>query len=126
VNNAPGFQFPITLLIPGGMITGRLIGHTEYMKYFGQAMYDVAGGEATPGADTIRDGFLEQQRTAVADMKEGAAHGVPIDYNLPEFVHLTGARLAYGNVLIPQPGAVVRLRLRDVSGYFVGELGIGS
>jgi hypothetical protein len=122
INNIPGSELVVTLLLPCGAVTGRLISYADYVNALASTLHQAFGGDGLQGAEAIKAFFLDQQATIVADIKEAHTQEADVDYARPEYVHLSKGRLVSSIGMIPNDGVPMRIRLRDVSGFFIGEL----
>ena len=124
INSVPGVSLGITLFTPSGMVTGRLIAASQYYDLLNRdlkAHFATAGATDVSSIDDLLGGIRD---TLIADSREESTQGIPNDSLRPEFVHMKEAHLVTHESLVPKDGALVRLRIRDISGFFFGEIGV--
>jgi len=105
----------LTLAIPGGIITGWLIGISEY--------FELAGKEAIEGVDDAElKRQIEREITALGQPDKGARD---VEITAVRHYHLKDARFITAAGLIPNvgPGLLWRGRIQEVSGFATRSLG---
>lgn len=114
--NASGFEMGITLTVKGTVVTGTLIGRNVWLSRL-VARASEAGEASAQVAQVIRDSF----ETPVNDGDDDDG-SEDIRYG---YLHLENARFVFDQRIVPEapnPGALWRGRLVDVSGWCWGTL----
>jgi hypothetical protein len=57
MDSTPGAALSITLLLPSGTVTGRLVSRIDYYRVFADQLRDAVGGEGKPGAEALKGLF---------------------------------------------------------------------
>ena len=125
VNNFPGMKMPITLLIPSGVVTGLLISRIDYLARLGNHLGNAFAAFSPKAADSTRRWFADMSATARADVNEDLTQERFHSIGDVEYLHLEHGRACHGAIFVPDEGALIRIRLRDVSAYFFAELNQG-
>lgn len=99
-----GLEVPVTLFIPSGAVTGRIISGPKYVEMLRELL----------GLDAVADGFEAVTQNDEADTAEDEG---------PHFIHLRDAALVAGNSFVPEEGGLLwRGKLSDVAGFSIGRL----
>jgi hypothetical protein len=114
-NGSDRLSFLVTLAVPGGVITGRLVGVATFYSEFGRYWEDALAGDEL--GSSIRETYVARGQS----LAELARTSPP---ELPSFIQLVEARYVTGVGLVPAEGAglVWRGRLAEVSGFSIGSL----
>lgn len=118
-NKIEGFSLAITLAVPGGVVTGTLIGAKEYYTRYGALWGEGLGGEA---GRTVEEHWVQFGK----DTHELFASEHPETSPLPppQYIHLRDARYVIGTSIVPDTaGLLWRGRLSEVVGFSLGTLG---
>ena len=108
--DSPGI--PITVVVGGAVISGRLIGE---QSYFGRLAVTLGVAEISP--DTHLPELLDSW-TELA--KDQLANERPFE---PRFLHLENAiPVAAAAPIVAEEGLLMRIRLSDVQGFALAEL----
>jgi hypothetical protein len=125
VMSSSGVQLGISVLVGGTWMSGTLIPARMYFQELGDEIAERAG---QPG-EALRDGFFaELGRTWFpSDSEREAGGGLADEQPAPPHktfhLHLRHARAWPGGTPIPEDGFYLRVRLDEVAGWTVGELG---
>lgn len=115
VNNTKS-EMSMTLSIPGGVITGLLIGYREWLSRI-----EARIARDSPNAAGMFDAWAEQDdETQWGDELEDS----DVPRTMPNFVHLADANYVEWSGLIPNEdseGLMWRGRLSEVSGWSLGS-----
>lgn len=111
-NESGDFELPITLVVGGGIVTGKLIDLKQYFREFGR-LWNRSGTDE--GAQ-----LEEYFRKFGEDPAPRAEDAPPVLYN---FIHLKDAHFGGGLGLMPtNMGFLWRGRLSQVSGFSLGAM----
>ncbi|MFD3336070.1 hypothetical protein ACFWV1_26000 [Streptomyces sp. NPDC058700] len=97
----------ITLHVPGGIVSGELIGREAYLERWDAVVGAVEQGEGLVGVQRMTQGLLDEA-------------GVPKSDDLPRWIHLRDVAVMAPNRLVTFP--FWRGRLADVSGWSLGAM----
>lgn len=111
VNKAP-VGFGITLVVPGGVVTGNMISKKRYFELLGDSMASAWPGESK---EDIRAAFANRG----IDVESENDGEIKVQ---PQCIHLENAKVVSGTTFIPSNGCVWRGRISAVSGYSMGVL----
>jgi hypothetical protein len=127
VMNGAGVQLGISLLVGGTWLSGTLIPPRMFTEEMGDYVRDAAG----EGAESIQTFFhtigrswfrSESEREALGAGAHVAPEGDASDTR-PFHLHLRAARVISPAGPVPDEGGYVRLRLDQVEGWLIGDLG---
>lgn len=105
-NNDPTFESSMTLTVPGGFVSGRLV---SAEKFYTDAQRDYAG-------QSVAGIYAAMQRAYGEDDLANST-------SQPAFIHLKGAHLISGASALPHSGGFYwRGRISQVTGWCIGEL----
>lgn len=113
-NSSPGWSIDVTLWLPGGPVTGRLISGETWTSSLETALDDAGSHGLTP----LFEG-LHERYAALAAAED-------CDDDDPIYIHLIDARVMSGPLLIPgtqNSGFTWRGRLSEVAYWAVGSVG---
>ncbi len=121
----PGHHINITIITSGGIVTGKLVGYdtwlrtkSEFLRSTGPVLVAFADAFDHAADDVAID---REMHDAAAEVAE---EPTPRTFH---FVHITDARVIGPGALIPTgPGMHMRIRVADVAGWSMGELGTGT
>ncbi|MBA3898296.1 MAG: hypothetical protein H0X36_14440 [Sphingomonadaceae bacterium] len=114
-------RFPVTLSVPGGIISGTLVGGKEYFK----AIADQFGQFG--GANKSRVATLKEWISLYGKVYDEEDEAPEKDItSIPQFIHLVNARFyAPGQRPIPTDTTIVwRGNLDTVSGFSIGAFAV--
>ena len=107
--NEAGFGFDISLIVPGGIVTGTVITADEYLKRFADTF-----ANAWPGgpSEEIRESFAN-----IGSNVEG------YNQNAEDYIHLADAAYVSTSGFLPDggKGMLWRGKIDSVSGYSFGR-----
>lgn len=122
VERFPTTHLPVTLLLPGGVVTGKLVSSADYFAILSQELGEAFTGIGEEASAAVSHWLHDRSRTILADAREEVTQDTYAQFLTEEHLHLKDARFVQGTVIGPAPGATMRIRLRDVSGYTFTEL----
>lgn len=99
-------QMPLTVLVHGAVITGRLVPEGVWREH-------VAG--------LLRDS--EHLRPFAGLFMEAAEDPRPTSETTPTHLHFHLARILQGQMGIPETGGMYRIAIKDVSAWTAGDFG---
>ena len=114
--NRTRMEMSVTLLVSGGLVTGRLIDGKTYYEKFAE-LYTGALERGIPGVEVkeIKAGFIAK----------GAIYDEVDDRTRPyQMVHLDNARFQSAAGFVPAEGMLWRGRINAVSGFSLGEFAV--
>lgn len=120
VANDSGFEMGITVTVPGGVVTGTLIGYVKWLEETNAAL-TAASAEVGP---RLLEGWLEEERDYQEHYREHS-DDEGFEERPIHFLHLRGARHVSGAGMSPSsenPGILWRGRLDRVSGWAIGSI----
>ncbi|GAB2688060.1 hypothetical protein [Kitasatospora kifunensis] len=103
-------QMPMTVVVPGAVITGRLAPESLWRERVAEVL--AASEHLKPFATLFAAPAAPGSRTQVAKR----AHGEPTH------LHLHLARILQGSFGLPHTGGMYRIAIADVSSWTVGDL----
>lgn len=118
VNRVKNAGINVTLVVPGAVITGTLIGFYEYYVEYGKVWMELTPGDTGKAIERNWREFAEKG-FAELETKEP-------NFDPPHYIHVKDARLAsVEGVAPPAPhlGFLWRGRISEVSGFAIGSLG---
>jgi hypothetical protein len=121
--NRSTVELPVTLVVQGAIVTGKLIGSHSFYQEYGNLWYQLitrALEESSEVADSVKERWTELGKRALEQTKSEE------EFQPPVHVHLKGARYVVGQGLpVPTGGAAFlwRGRISEVSAFSIGELG---
>ncbi|MFB7832038.1 hypothetical protein [Streptomyces sp. NPDC056056] len=98
--NDSGTFLPLTLVVNGAMITGRVAPRTSWLNH----------NERELKASSIAEFGLD----FVAEMED--------DDGGTDYLHLSGAKVIFGNAILPHSGGAFRVPLSAISAWTIGEV----
>jgi hypothetical protein len=99
-------QMPLTVLVHGAVITGRLVPEDVWRQHV---------------AELLRDSEL---LGPFAGIFEGATGDTRADTDrIPRHLHFHRARILQGQMGIPETGGMYRIAIKDVSAWTAGDFG---
>lgn len=105
-------EFPITLLVHGGCVTGKIIRAKKYYQQF------AGGALAEVMKESVKEGHLEAVSPQDAD-------SFGIEETVTKYIHLKDARMFFGaHNPIPKDGSLLRLKIAAIDGYFLNEISV--
>ena len=118
VNNVD-LEIPITLAIPGGILTGNLIGFGLWATRVADAMKPADKDGFYPYTDYLRVQALALKEGNNLDPSESDA----THEEEPRFIHVGNVRFVGGEGVVPLgKGLIWRGKLSDVSGWAFGSM----
>ncbi|GAA2445500.1 hypothetical protein [Streptomyces macrosporus] len=99
-------QMPLTVVVPGAVITGRLAP---------EAVWKARVAEVLRDSERLKP-FAELFEPSGADARRGE------DRSRPTHLHLHLARILQGSYGLPDTGGMYRVAIREVSSWTLGEL----
>jgi hypothetical protein len=106
VNRVAGIEFPVTVYLSGGLISGLLIGRHAWMTRY--AEWWEKDLEVDPVGAVLRESIEGFKKL---DAKAGGSGAPPI------YAHFREARVLAGAHLVPRNGMLFRCRLDSVIGF---------
>ena len=125
VMNQVGAECGLTLLVGGVWISGSLISARQWMEATAALLRqagDAGAGVAEFFAYFGRTYFPSESEIEVGEIGGVEVSPAPRDA-LPMHVHLRDTRSCSGTTPLPEQGALLRVRLDQVEGWFIGQLG---
>ena len=111
-----------TLLVDGATVTGGVIPAWQWFTELAE-LVEAAGGIKTFSDWAAEEKRLNQEQQSSFDIPEAEWSDEQRFANEPpRYIHLRSASVVSGEKFIPQVGALMRIRLADVSGWTVGRL----
>ncbi len=113
-------QMPLTVVVPGAVITGRLAPESVWK----QRVAEVLGGSEhlkpfatlfTPAETRTTETHTAETRSAERSAGDGSAAW-------PTHLHLHVARILQGSFGLPHTGGMYRIAIDEVSSWTVGDL----
>jgi hypothetical protein len=117
---APGF--PITVLVNGAMVSGRLIGVCTYLRATGERWRRLTGHDPRTGPLDMEEDYRELANNIEATVRESTD-----DYEPPRYLHLREAHMIAATGAVPSfgpavEGLLMRIPLASVDGFSFGEI----
>ncbi|MFD9630036.1 hypothetical protein [Streptomyces violascens] len=116
VAQVPGDSVGITLVVPGAVVRGNLIGHETWTAAWAVQMR--AWGQGT-GVETVAQLPDQVERLSEAVRREQGLDAAA-DAGHKEFLHLRDAIITNGSPATSISGVLWRGRIADVSGWSMG------
>lgn len=110
----------VTLTLPGGVVTGTMVGVEEWFRLFAEAF----AGAFPPGAS--QNEMLERFRSMGTLAKKELVES-KVGYS--DYIHLKDAHYVTGSDLLPSHGTkgmLYRCLAPEISGFTLGRLGLGG
>lgn len=109
--NMSQLEFGITLVVAGGVVSGKLVGGKKYFETFAE---DFSGSWPGDAKEEINKAFA--RNAEIYDTSNDPA-GVPP----PQFIHLIDAKIFFSSGSLPtRSGVLWRGRINAVSGFHLG------
>lgn len=125
VERFPTTHMPVTLLLPSGIVTGKLVSSADYYAIMARELAREFTGIGAEASAAVSHWLHDRSRTILADAREEVTQDTYAQFLTEEYLHLMDARFVHGAGIAPPAGTTLRIRLRDVSGYAFTELGAG-
>ncbi|MFI6151120.1 hypothetical protein ACIBCA_00280 [Kitasatospora sp. NPDC051170] len=103
-------QMPLTVVVPGAVITGRLAPESLWHERVAEVL--AASEHLKPFA-----ALFSAPATGAGDGDDAAPPAAP-----PTYLHLHVARILQGSYGLPHTGGMYRIAIADVSSWTVGDL----
>ncbi|MFE9428327.1 hypothetical protein ACFYNO_35865 [Kitasatospora sp. NPDC006697] len=104
-------QMPLTVVVPGAVITGRLAPESLWHERVAEVL--TASDHLKPFAAL----FANPAGHGTGDAGDGAPHPAR-----PTHLHLHVARILQGSYGLPHTGGMYRIAIADISSWTVGDL----
>ncbi|MFI6449425.1 hypothetical protein [Kitasatospora sp. NPDC050543] len=108
-------QMPLTVVVPGAVITGRLAPESLWRERVAEVL------ETSEHLKPFSALFASSRRATAADTAPGADSGTSTG-EPPTHLHLHLARILQGSYGLPHTGGMYRIAIEDVSSWTVGDL----
>ncbi|RAG86118.1 MULTISPECIES: hypothetical protein [Streptacidiphilus] len=100
-------QMPLTVVVPGAVITGRLAPESLWRERVAEVL------EASEHLKPFSAPFAAAEAQHAADRDESGR---------PTHLHLHLARILQGSYGLPHTGGMYRIRIEDINSWTVGDL----
>lgn len=119
-----GTESPITLLVNGSIITGKLIGVSEYFDIYANELPYVANTqEELKYISQMKEAYSEVGKETAKEIKENYNTNKAIAIRNINYIHLKEARFVIENSLVPRRNPFLwRGKISDVNGFTFGIL----
>ncbi|MFE9427533.1 hypothetical protein ACFYNO_31690 [Kitasatospora sp. NPDC006697] len=113
-------QMPLTVVVPGAVITGRLAPQSLWHERVAEVL--TASDHLKPFAALFSNPAAEDAEDAddtgdTGDTGDGSSHP-----GRPTHLHLHVARILQGSYALPHTGGMYRIAIADISSWTVGDL----
>ncbi|MER6398195.1 MULTISPECIES: hypothetical protein [unclassified Kitasatospora] len=105
-------QMPLTVVVPGAVITGRLAP---------QSLWNERVAEVLAGSEHLKP-FAALFAAPAAGAGDAAGEGTAVPAVRPTHLHLHVARILQGSYGLPHTGGMYRIAIADISSWTVGDL----